>query len=131
MAGTLELGTFLVFVIVPFLALFAMKALRGWSWGGMVLAGLLGLVGFIMISFMAILMFFETDIVVTKQIAAATEQQITRNATGAILTNTTITTPATSEATAIIDSQHETFGMIFFGLAFIMAVVSLKVIFVP
>ena len=129
--ATIELGTFLVFAIMPFLAIFLMRALKSWGWAGMVLAGMVGLVGFVMISSMALLMFFEYDVVITKQIAAASSNAIERNATGAILTNTTITTPETSETTPIINSDHNTFGWVLFALALLMALVSVKVIFVP
>lgn len=89
--ATIELGTFLVFVIVPFLALVVMRFLKGWGWPGMVLGGMLGLVGFAMISGMALLMFFEYDVVISKEVPVLTATATTETADSEIYSMNVLT----------------------------------------
>lgn len=105
-----------------------MKGLKSWGWPGMIIAGGVGLLGFIMLSAMALFMFSEYDVVQTKHYDAFASTEIERNATGAVISNTTVTVPAREEQTPVIDSFQLDFGYLFSVLALVYGLICFKVI---
>lgn len=126
---TVELGTFLLFALVPFLSILVMRWLRDWGWPGRVIAGFIGLFGFIMLAAMALFMFSEYDVVVTKVYAAQNITDINYNASGDYVGNTTRQIPEQTETNPIINSNHYEFGWLFFVMALLFGLVSVKVVF--
>lgn len=128
---SIELGTFIVFLIVPFISLLFVKALKSWGWFGNIIAGGVALLGFITIGTMALFMFSEYNVVISKDIPAVNATEIQRNATGSIVLNSTVTTSGYTEENPIINDYHYEFGWIFFALAFVFGILVVKVMWVP
>lgn len=94
----------------------------------MVLAGAVGLLGFIMLSAMALFMFSEYDIVTTKVHAEYQTINLEYNGTGALISNSTMTIPERTETNPIINSNHYEIGWILSGLAIALGLIYFKVI---
>lgn len=128
-----EVYTFLVFLVAPFVALIAMKWLKEFGWPGMAIAGFLGLFGFVFLSALALFMFSEYDVVQSLEVpdVSASAQTIERNENGTIVSNITKTATVDSyiEKSPIINSNHYEFGWLFSALSLIYGLLSLLVIF--
>lgn len=125
---TVELGTFLFFLIVPFIGLVVISKLASWGWPGQLIGGSVGVIGFIMIAGMALYMFSSYDIVTTKIISESKSNELVHNSTGALVTNSTTVIPEHTEVNPIINDNQEIFGWIIFGFAIMYGILVLKVI---
>lgn len=103
---TIEAGVFVGFVLVAFAGIIFITRLPYL----LILSG-------VIFSGLSLLMFGYYDVVWTKVVNIQTQNEVVRNATGAIVTNSTTTIPQHTEYTPIINSDHDTWGWIFMAMA--------------
>ena len=130
---TVELGTFLVFLVAPFIAILLMKWLKGFGWPGMVIAGFVGLFGFVFLAALSLFMFSEYDVVQSTNVpqVSASASTIERDINGTVTSNTTKTAIVDPyvEQTPIIDSNHYEFGWLFSALSLLYGLLCFLVVF--
>lgn len=126
---TVELGTFLFFAIVPFSTLLFINKLTTMGIMGFILFLGCGLFSFLLLGGMALYMFSGYDVVVTKTVDAQSSNELQHNATGALVLNSTTTTPAHNEVTNIITDNQQALGWLFFSFMMILGLLYIKVIF--
>jgi hypothetical protein len=71
----------------------------------------------------AVYMVAEYDVIITEANAASNVTEIQRNATGHIMSNTTIYNPATNTTTIVIDSTQSGIGWLYMASGLIFFVI--------
>ena len=100
-----ELGTFLAFLAVPALTLVFMSKIRSWQVTGYILFLGLGALSFIMLGGIALMFYFDYDVVIS-------ENTIIKDAMGVTTGTETTTTP-------VINSFQDIWALIFSAFAFV------------
>lgn len=113
--ATLELGTFLAMLAVPVVTLIFMGKIRSWGFTGFILFLGVGALSFIMFGGLTLAMASEYDVVLSTTHAAHTDNAVARSGNGTIVTNTTSTTPETTDSTPIINAYHAMWSYVFLG----------------
>lgn len=127
MAFTVELGTFIFFIVFPVATFLFVLTVKQWNIGKYILFSILGIFGFILLAGLALMMFAGYDVVQSSVQSSYAQTAVERDGGGVIVGNTTTIVPEITKTVPIINSFQTIWGWIFFSMAIIFGLLTLYV----
>jgi hypothetical protein len=124
---TIELGTFIAFLVVPGLTLLFMGKIKTWGLTGYILFIFMGALSFLSLAGLSLIMASGYSVVSTTVDSGTNSTNIVRASNGTIITNSTTTTDPGQKQVPVIDQFQEIWAMGFMGSVIVFGFIYFKV----